>query len=50
MARNATESDLRTSKMAAGSHFVKKNQKKKKLRIDFEMERNAIESLKKVAY
>ena len=24
MARNATESDFRTSKMAAGNHFVKK--------------------------
>ena len=39
MARNATESDFRTSKMAAGSHFVTKftkiNIKKKfKLRID----------------
>ena len=30
MARNATESDLRTSKMAAGSHFVKKITKIKK--------------------
>ena len=31
MARNAIKSDFRSSKMAAGSHFVKKNQK---LRID----------------
>ena len=38
MARIATESDFRTFKMAAGSHFVKKSQKYKfrkiKLRID----------------
>ena len=27
MARNEIENDFRTSKMAAGSHFVKKNQK-----------------------
>ena len=33
MARNAIESDFRSSKMAAGSHFVKKIQNKK-LRID----------------
>ena len=31
MARNAFESDFRSSKMAAGSHFV---EKKSKLRID----------------
>ena len=29
MARNAIESEFRTSKMAAGSHFVKKSQKQK---------------------
>ena len=29
MARNATESDFRTTKMAAGSHFVKKSHKNK---------------------
>ena len=34
MARNATESDFRSSKMAAGGHFVNKIQKKEKLRID----------------
>ena len=34
MARNAVESDFRSSKMAAGGHFVKKNQKNEKLRID----------------
>ena len=38
MVRNATKSDFRTSKMAAGSHFVKKitqkGKKKKELRID----------------
>ena len=34
MARTAIESDFRSSKMAAGSHFVKENQKKIKLRID----------------
>ena len=28
MDRNETESDYRTSKMATGSHLVKKNQKK----------------------
>ena len=28
MERNAIESDFRSSKMAAGSHFVKKNHKK----------------------
>ena len=33
MARNAIESDFRSSKMAAGSHFVKKS-KKLMLRID----------------
>ena len=31
MARNVIENDFRSSKMAAGSHFVKK---KSKLRID----------------
>ena len=34
MARNAIESEFRTSKMADGSHFVKNFQKKIKLRID----------------
>ena len=38
MVRNATKSDLRTSKMAAGSHFVKKitqqGKNKKVLHID----------------
>ena len=29
MARNAIESEFRTSKINAGSHFVKKNSKKK---------------------
>ena len=33
MARNAIESEFRTSKMADVSHFVK-NKKNKKLRID----------------
>ena len=28
MARNAIEREFRTSKMGAGGHFVKKNQKK----------------------
>ena len=34
MARNVIQSEFRTSKMADGSHFVQKNQKKIKLRID----------------
>ena len=34
MARNTIESEFRTSKMTDGSHFVKKIQKKLKLRID----------------
>ena len=34
MARNAVESEFLTSKMAAGSHFVKHFPKKLKLRID----------------
>ena len=38
MARNAIESDFRSSKMAAGSHFVKK-----KVVYFSEMARNAIE-------
>ena len=41
MARNAIESDFRSSKMAAGSHFVRK---KIKLAYWSEMARNAIES------
>ena len=49
MARNASESDFRTSKMAAGSHFVKKIAKRKianKIKIAYrsEMGRNATES------
>ena len=43
MARNATKSDFRTSKMAAGSHFVKKLHKNKKLWYWSEMVRNAIQ-------
>ena len=31
MGRNATESDFRTCKMAAGSHFVKRNSPKIKI-------------------
>ena len=34
MARNAIESEFRTSKMAAGSHFVKINHKNKNCGID----------------
>ena len=34
MARNAIESDFRSSKMAVGGHFVINFQKKIKLRID----------------
>ena len=34
MARNAIESEIRTSKMTDVSHFVKNFQKKLKLRID----------------
>ena len=34
MARNAIESEFRTSKMADGSHFVKKYQKINKFCID----------------
>ena len=34
MARNTIESEFRTSKMTDGSHFVKKFQKKLKLRIN----------------
>ena len=33
MARNAIESEFRTSKMGAGGHFVKKFKKNKKFRI-----------------
>ena len=43
MASNATESDFRTSKMAAGSHFVNKFHKIK-VAYRSEMARNAIES------
>ena len=41
MARNAIESEIRTSKMGAGGHFVKKI---KKNSFCSEMARNAIES------
>ena len=34
MARNAIKSEFQTSKMADGSHFVKKNPKEYKFRID----------------
>ena len=34
MVRNAIETDFRTSKMAAGSHFVKNNHKNKNCGID----------------
>ena len=44
MARNAIESEFRTSKMAAGSHFVKKIPKKIKVAYRSEMARNAMES------
>ena len=43
MARNAIESEFRTSKMADGSHFVNKFQKNK-VAYRSEMARNAIES------
>ena len=42
MARNAIESEFRTSKMGAGGHFVKI--KKNKVAYWSEMARNAIES------
>ena len=42
MTRNATESDFRTSKMAAGSQFEKKINNNKNCGI--EMVRNAIQS------
>ena len=45
MARNVIESDFRSSKMAAGSHFVKKVKKIKKLGIDLKWrEMRSIES------
>ena len=44
MARNAIESEFRTSKMADGSHFVKNFSKKNKVVYRSEMARNAIES------
>ena len=44
MARNAIESDFRSSKMAAFGHFVKKIQNKLRMSIDGKMARNAIES------
>ena len=43
MARNAIESDFRSSKMAAGGHFVK-NVKKRKVAYWSNMARNAIKS------
>ena len=44
MARNAIESDFRSSKMAASSHFVNKINKKSKVAYWSQMARNAIES------
>ena len=44
MARNAIESDFRTSKMAAGGHFVKKIKNNNLVLYGSEMARNAIES------
>ena len=43
MARNAIESEFRTSNMADGSHFVK-NFHKKKVEYQSEMARNAFKS------
>ena len=43
MDRNSIESEFRTSKMANGSHFVKKF-KKNKVAYRSEMARNAIKS------
>ena len=43
MARNAIESDFRSSKMAAGSYFVKKSKKRKAAYLS-EMAINAIKS------
>ena len=44
MARNAFKSDFRSSKMAAGSHFVENKSNKVKVAYWSEMARNAIES------
>ena len=44
MARNAIKSDFRSSKMAAGSHFVKNKSKQIKVAYWSEMARNPIES------
>ena len=44
MARNVIESDFRSSKMAAGGHFVKQKLKKIKVAYWSEMARNVIES------
>ena len=46
MVRNATKIDFRTSKMAAGSHFVKQNhtKRKKELRIDLKWKLNELKS------
>ena len=41
MARNAIQSEFRTSKMTEGSHFVQKNPKKNKVAYRSEMARNA---------
>ena len=43
MARNVMESDFRSSKIAAGGHFVKKFSKKLKVAYWSEIARNAIE-------
>ena len=44
MARNAIESEIRTSKMADVNHFVKNFKKKKKVVYQSKMARNEIES------
>ena len=44
MTKNAIESEFRTSKMVAGSHFVKKFKKFKKFRIDLKC-RNASKAI-----
>ena len=44
MARNAIESEFRTSKMADGSHYVKTKKNKIKVAYRSEMARNAIKS------
>ena len=44
MARNTIESDFRSSKMAAGGHFVPKIKQNTKIAYWSEMVRNTIES------